>query len=629
MSYLQGLNEHQKEAVLHTEGPLLIVAGAGAGKTKTITHRIAHIVEKGVPARNILAVTFTNKAAGEMRERVRGLVPQGKGIPLVCTFHSLGVRLLREFHEEAKLPRGFVIWDRDDSVRAIKHILEKMSVEEYTPRSILSAISKEKGDGMSAREYSGRVKNYRERLIAQAWESYEKTLHDEGALDFDDLLLRSLTLLRNSKNTLSLLQNRWTYITIDEYQDTNRSQYEIARLLTGTTQNICVVGDTDQNIYSWRGADIAHLLSFEKTFPNTKTVLLEQNYRSTRSILTAANNVIEKNLRRIPKILRTDNPAGEPIVFYGAQNEMEEAWFIAKTAKELIASGESAGEIAVLYRENFQSRVLEEAMLNQNVPYRVLGTRFFERKEVKDTLSYLRAAMNPKSRNDLSRIVSAPPRGIGKVTLEKMLDGKDDELAPAARAKVQIFRDLLIKIKHAIDTLPVSEAIRYVIEASGMEKSHSGTEEGQERIQNMRELVNLSIKYDNDTPPEGIERLLEEAALQSDQDELDEQIPAVALMTVHASKGLEFGAVFVTGLEQGLFPSMRATEGRDEEEERRLFYVALTRAKRRAYLTYAATRMKYGERDFTVPSEFLSDIDPRLVSTTDTGHGRERVDLID
>src|SRR3989344_4186839 len=345
MRYLEGLNERQKEAVLHAEGPLLIVAGAGAGKTKTITHRIAHLMESGVPARHILAVTFTNKAAGEMRERVQNLVPQGKGMPLVATFHSLGVRLLREVHQEAGLSRNFSIWDRDDSVRAIKQALEKFGINQWAPRSILSAISRQKGDGVSVGEYTETARTFRERAGAQAWEQYESALRAEEALDFDDLLFRTLTMLRAKPAVLSLLQNRWQHITIDEYQDTNKAQYEIARLLAGDRKNLCVVGDTDQNIYSWRGADITHLLEFDESFPGSKVVLLEQNYRSTRTILTAAN--------------------------------------------------------AVLYRENFQSRALEEAMLNFGVPYRVLGTRFFERKEVKDTLSYLRASMNPRNKIDL------------------------------------------------------------------------------------------------------------------------------------------------------------------------------------------------------------------------------------
>jgi len=606
---------------LHGEGPLLIVAGAGAGKTKTITHRIAHLIEQGVPAHHLLAVTFTNKAAGEMRERVRALIPSGRGVPLVATFHSLGVRLLREFSEEAGVPRNFVIWDRDDSQKALKRILDAQN-DKLPPRAALSAISREKGRGISAREFGDAASDFRERALAPVWEVYEKSLEEEGALDFDDLLLRTLTLLRNSPQVLDRLQNRWRYITIDEYQDTNGVQYEIARLLAGAQKNICVVGDTDQNIYSWRGADLEHLLGFEEAFPGAKVVTLEQNYRSTRTILKAANGVIEKNMRRKPKTLFTDNATGEPLVLYGAQNEMDEAWFVAQMSVELMQAGTRPDEIAVLYRENFQSRALEEAMLHQGLPYRVLGTRFFARKEVKDALSYLRASLNPKSRVDLLRIVGVPSRGIGKITLEKMFAGEDASLPAAAQRKVAVFRATLEAIRKGVEMLPASEAVRFAVEASGMEKMYKDSDDpstslgasGKEKMDNIRELVNFAARFDGDAPPLGIERLLEEAALQSDQDQLEEKQQAVTLMTVHASKGLEFDAVFITGLEQGLFPSMHeSSEKRDDEEERRLFYVALTRARKLVYLTYAAQRMKYGTREFTLPSEFLDDVDPRLV----------------
>ncbi len=616
VKYFEGLNDRQKEAAAHTDGPLLIIAGAGAGKTKTITHRIAHLIETGVPARKILAVTFTNKAAGEMRERVRSLVPEAAGMPTVSTFHSLGVRLLREFHEDAGLPKGFTIWDRDDSVRSVKAALDKMSVEQWPPRSILSAISREKGDGVSQKEYARSTKSFREQTVAQAWEHYERALKEEGALDFDDLLFRTLHLLRDSERVRTLLQNRWSHITIDEYQDTNKSQYEIARWLAADRKNICVVGDIDQNIYSWRGADIAHLMEFEVTYPNAKVVTLEQNYRSTRTILSAANSVIEKNKNRKPKVLYTDNSVGEPIVLFGGKNEMDEAWFIAQNAALLIEQGIKPSEIAVLYRENFMSRVLEEAMMHNSVPYRVLGTRFFERKEVKDVLSYLRAAMNPQSNVDLTRIIASPPRGIGKVTLDKIVEGKEAELTGATALKVAQFRKVLAGIQTAIATLPASEAVRFALESSGLEASFHKTEEGRERLENVRELVNFATRYDFEQPPTGIEKLLEEAALQSDQDELEEKQDAVSLMTIHASKGLEFDAVFVSGLEQGLFPSIRQGDStRDDEEERRLFYVALTRARKQLFLSYAAERMKYGSREYAIPSEFIDDIDARLLKT--------------
>jgi DNA helicase II / ATP-dependent DNA helicase PcrA len=624
--HLENLNERQIQAVLTTEGPLLIVAGAGAGKTKTITNRIVHLMSTGVAGHRILALTFTNKAASEMRERVRKLIPDHPGaLPLLTTFHALGARLLREFHEEAHVARAFVIWDRDDSIKAIKRIIENLGFGNVNPRNLLSGISKHKGNAVTLTEFAKEKSSFRDEDLVRVWEQYEKALKEEDALDFDDLLLRVFHLLQNNVAVRGKLQNRWTHITIDEYQDTNKVQFEIAQLLVGPAKNICVVGDTDQNIYSWRGANIEHLMSFEETFPGTKTVLLEQNYRSTRTILAAANAVIVKNVRRKEKNLFTENETGEPISFYGARNEMDEAWYAAQSIQKLLEEGVRPGEIAILYRENFQSRALEEALLHISIPYRVLGTRFFERAEVKDVLSYLRAARNPKSKIDLARIVAVPPRGIGKTTLEKMLAGQP--LPPAAAAKVQAFQDQLAKIRHAVETLPASEAVRFAAECSGIEKMlKADTEEGPERLSNIFELVNLAVRYDDALPPEGIERLLEEAALQSEQDSLEDKggksdRNSVSLMTVHASKGLEFDVVFVTGLEQGLFPSIRESTDRDTEEERRLFYVALTRARKRLFLSYAHERMKYGSREIALPSEFFDDIDERLFVTAKPKRG--------
>ncbi len=630
MNYLEGLNTAQKEAVLHVDGPLLIVAGAGAGKTKTIVHRIAHLVEEGIPASSILAVTFTNKAAGEMRDRVRALLSyKAGGLPLVATFHSLGVRLLREFHEDAGVPRGFSIWDRDDSLRSVKAELKRLDTEEWTPRQILGAISREKGGGKSSGEYRERASTRLEQAVALIWERYEQTLSAEDGLDFDDLLVRTLRLVRESPRILSLLQNRWRHIIVDEYQDTSSVQYELMKLLSGERGNMCVVGDLDQCIYTWRQAEIENLLSFERVFPKVKVVRLEQNYRSTRTILAAANAVIEKNVNRIPKTLFSENETGEPITMHGALDERHEAWFVAERAAALIDRGVPPQEIAVLYRENSQSRALEEALLHAGLPYRVLGTRFFERKEVKDVLAYLRAALNPKGKSDLARIVGVPPRGIGKVTLEKMSLGQP---LGAASSKVAAFEATLAAIRHAVNTLPASEAVRFCIEASGIQKMYGGkTEEDAEHLGNVRELANLAAKYESDEPPTGIERLLEEAALQSEQDELDLQRDkgGISLMTVHAAKGLEFDAVFVVGLEQGLFPSTRNDESRDPEEERRLFYVALTRARKHLFLSYAYERSKYGTRESTMPSEFLSDIDTRLLADSGSAPARQKRGLLD
>lgn len=626
MHYLNTLNSQQKEAVLHTEGPLLIIAGAGAGKTKTITHRIAHLIHGGVAGDSILAVTFTNKAAREMHERIthildslpetQGPYSGAHGRPTVATFHSLCVKILREHAPMLGLPRSFTIWDRDDQTKAVKEALKALDyAESYEPRSMLSRISRSKGDAQTLEEFSRNANNPFLSAVAQVWARYEETLKKDHALDFDDLLLRTLLLLQGSDVVLKRLQERYQYITIDEYQDTNAVQFEIARLLAGERKNICVVGDVDQLVYSWRGAQVGNLLSFEKVFPGTKVILLEENYRSTKTILAAAHDVISKNTNRFEKRLFTNNDDGEALVLYSAQSEMDEAKHIATTAKQLIAEGTPAQEIAVLYRANFQSRALEQAFLDYGVPYRVLGTRFFERKEVKDVLSYLKAAVNPESRVDLARIIAMPPRGIGKGTFAHVLEGTTHELPNAARKKVDEFFALLTRINEAVLSLKASEAVRAAIDLSGLGAHFmKGDEESLERLGNIKELATLAAKYDALTAPEGIEALLEEAALLGEQDSLDKSQPAVSLMTVHASKGLEFDMVFISGLEEGLFPMERNGAEDDPEEERRLFYVALTRARKKVFLSHAATRMVYGNRDITVPSGFISDIDPGLIS---------------
>lgn len=633
MDYLTELNERQKEVVLNTEGPLLVLAGAGSGKTKTVTHRIVHLVHQGVSPHNILAVTFTNKAAKEMRERAMSLLkrypPSNRALldstPLVTTFHSFGVRMLREFHETVGLRRHFVIHDRADSNRAIKKALEEKGYnpKEFEPRRILSMISRAKGDAHSRDDFAADASSYPERVAAEVWERYEHYLKEEGALDFDDLLLKTLRLLEAHPEVREKLQNRYRYIHIDEYQDTNKVQYEIVRLLAGEKQNVCVVGDIDQSVYSWRGADIKNVLQFEQHFPKAKTILLEENYRSTKTIISASNTVISKNRNRVEKTVFTNNAEGEKIKIFTAFSGAHEATYIAREADKLIDSGVAPSEIAVLFRTNFQSRALEEAFLTENVPYQVLGTKFFERKEVKDVLSYLRLALNPDSTSDLSRVINTPTRGIGKVTLLKILSDQRDQLAAAAANKVDAFFQMMSDIADEARTKKLSETLRFIISRSGMETNlkKSGTEEDLERLENLRELISLATRYDELGPEEGVEMLLEEAALQSDQDEIKnkEEKDAVKLMTVHAAKGLEFPYVFVTGLEEGLFPHERLDEkGVDQEEERRLFYVALTRAGKKLWLTYANSRMVFGQNRVNIPSSFLSDIDDDLLELVET-----------
>lgn len=643
-NHLEGLNPPQKEAVTTTEGPLLVLAGAGSGKTRVITHRIMHLILKGVRPDTILAVTFTNKAAKEMRERVLALlatVPSAErahidATPLVTTFHALGVRILREQHATLGLSRHFTIYDRSDSVRAIKKALEVAGYDgkQFEPRKILSIISRAKGDARAREDFLEHARSYPERVAGEVWQHYEAILRSEHALDFDDLLLRTLNLLKSHPPILEDYRNRFHYIHIDEYQDTNRVQYEIVRLLTGERANICVVGDVDQNIYSWRGADIKNILQFERHFPNAKIIMLEENYRSTQTIIAASNDIIAKNINRPPKTVFTKNHEGEPIALYAAMGETEEAEHVALTAKNLIRDGAAPSAIAVLFRTNFQSRALEEAFINYNVPYQVLGTRFFERKEIKDILSYLRLSLNSESQSDLARIINEPTRGIGKVTLLKILEGKRPELTGATAIKVESFFAMMNDITTYASSNPVHETLKFIMKRTDMEEGmREDGEEGLERLENLRELVSLATRYNEYTPTEAVEHLLEDAALEGDQDEMKskEEHDAVRLMTIHAAKGLEFPYVFITGLEEGLFPHERLSDEKtDEEEERRLFYVALTRAGKKVFLSFAHIRTIFGSQRVNVPSSFLSDIREELLESENPQEsGYERTIFLD
>lgn len=642
--YLDELNPAQRKAVEKTKGPLLIVAGAGAGKTKTITYRILHLIKQGVAPEEILGVTFTNKAAEEMRERVRALLAGsaensgtrfGEGLPLLATFHSLGVRILKERGEVLGLKKRFAIYDRNDSTRAMKEAIVAAGLDpkRFEPRKVLGAISKQKGNGVSLSEYRDSAPNdFFARILKDVWGRYEDTLRKEGALDFDDLLLSAVLILRKYPDILRGYQERWKYIHIDEYQDTNAVQYEFAKLLSAGHRNVCVVGDADQSIYSWRGADIGNLLAFEEEYPESEVIFLEQNYRSTKTIVAASNDIIKKNIRRKDKTVFTENADGEKISLFSAYDEADEAIFVAKKARELIQEGVRASEIAVLYRANFQSRVLEEAFLGEAVSYRVVGTRFFERKEVKDILSFIRAATMGTS-GDISRIANVPPRGIGKVTLLSMIEGKEDTLPAGGRKKINDFKNLLRSIAEKTAVALPSEVVRFVLTETGMEAAYrKGTEEEKERLENVKELVSLAARYDQFGLEEALEKFLEDAALSAAQDELRDEADAVALMTVHAAKGLEFSYVFITGLEDGLFPHERmgsTSEEVDDEEERRLFYVALTRAKKKVFLSYASVRTIFGSRQVNVPSEFITDLPNELVDVANRAEGTGKVIYID
>jgi len=647
-NWLDELNAKQREAVETVHGPLLIVAGAGAGKTKTLTYRIGHLISsKEASGDEILAITFTNKAAREMRERILRLlgrtIPEGgvasawsiqRGIPWVGTFHGLGVFLLREMGEAIGVPRHFHILDRDDALAAVKRAirLEGVDPKICDPSHLLALISQAKSSEHPEETIPRLSQNrYLVETLRRVFRAYQHVLNESHALDFDDLLLRALELLRNTPESLRWVRKQWKFLHIDEYQDTNEIQYALVSMLIGDEKHVCVVGDSDQNIYSWRGATIANILRFEEDFPGAKVVLLEQNYRSTKHILSAANAIIAKNSMRKEKRLFTENPEGEPLTLIEAYDESDEARQVGDIIAELLGRGVLPSEIAILYRANFQSRVLEEALLYRGIPYQVVGTRFFERKEVKDLIAYLRTAMNPDSAIDITRSIATPPRGIGKITLEKLLAGGKGALPPAAQKKVREYFLILERIRAKLSSAKPSEIVRYALQESGLEKYYGESEGGgEERLANLMELVSLATRYDTHSGEEGIRALLSDAAIEGDQDQIDTRAgDAVRLMTVHAAKGLEFPYVFITGLEQDLFPSRRSQdESRnisEREEERRLFYVALTRAAKKVYLSYANFRTIFGNRMVNVPSEFLSDIPDTIIEIMD----RRRGNLLD
>ncbi len=632
--HLDGLNDPQKEAALHKEGPLLIVAGAGAGKTKTLTTRIIQLINAGVPAGEILAVTFTNKAAQEIRERVsvnlQKMGGQRTGNPFLGTFHSLGVHIIKENSQKIGVTEHFTILDEQDAISLIKQALAEKGLDpkQYEPRKIKNIISRNKGDSVTVDNFEANTSTQFEKIIYSVWKRYEELKQKENSLDFDDLLLKPALLLQKDLEIRNYYQNKWKHIHIDEYQDTNAVQYQLSRLLAENHKNICVVGDGDQNIYSWRGANIQNILRFERDYPGAKVVMLEENYRSTKNILEAANAVIKKNSLRVDKNLFTQNKTGEKITLFEGMDEVEEAKFVARKAGELLESGVPGTDIAVLYRANFQSRVLEEAFLMENIPYQVLGVKFFERKEVKDVISYIRAALNRESSADIKRIINFPARGIGKTTLLKIFADKFSELPAGMQKKVNSFYDLLKEIGEFAATSSPSETIKFIVKKTGIEDLlKHGTEEDLERLENIHELATLALKYDALPTGEGIAKLIEDAALSSDQDSLikggDKAPAGVKLMTVHASKGLEFPYVFIVGLEQDLFPHKKdgfRLNKDQEEEERRLFYVALTRAREKIYLSYATIRTIFGMKQINAPSEFLFDIPDELIEKDESSN---------
>ena len=652
---LERLNEPQRAAVSHLTGPLLILAGAGSGKTRVLAHRVAYLVATSYHAWQILAVTFTNKAAGEMRERIAGLIgEEAAREAAIGTFHAICARILRRDGGAIGLTRSFTIYDRADQVALVKGVLRRLDLDEkrFAPNGMLAWIGQRKDELADVATAKRQAANYYDETAARVYEAYQRQLAEDDAVDFDDLLMRTVFLFEQHPDVLARYQGRWQQIMVDEYQDTNRAQYLICRHLSAKHRNLAVVGDDDQSIYSWRGADLRNILDFEQDNPDAKVVKLEQNYRSTQTILDAAHAVVSRNAGRKDKKLWTDRGSGTQITLFDAYNEYEEAEFVARQVEKLVGAGRRGGmaalltsraddadgtlkygDIAIAYRINAQSRVLEESLMRFGIPYQLVGgTRFYERREVKDALAYVRLARNPADRVALNRIINVPARGIGAKTVEELgawaesrglspwqavLDaGQNPNLAPRARAQLGVFADLMQGLMTMVATEPPSAIFDAALERSGLQAAiNDGSDDGEERWANVLELRGHAAEFDEIAPPEGLARFLEEVALVSDQDELEEAPDRVTLITLHAAKGLEFPVVFIVGLEEGLLPHRRALEDeRELEEERRLAYVGMTRAKDRLYLVHAHHRSTYGVGAQADPSRFLSELPEDLLA---------------
>ena len=638
---LKGLNPRQKEAVLHGEGPLLLLAGAGSGKTRTLTHRIAHLIrEQRVEPWRILAVTFTNKAAGEMRERLRLLVGEGNEMPWVSTFHAACVRILRREISALGYSSDFTIYDDSDQERLLREILKELDIPEKTlrPRSAAGAIDAAKNKGLMPEQVERR--DYYGNLTAQVYAAYQERLRKANAVDFGDLLLLTVRLFREHPQILHRYAERFLHLLVDEFQDTNQVQYELVRQLASRHGNLCVVGDDDQSIYRWRGAEVGNILHFERDWRGCAVIRLEQNYRSTQTILAAAGEVVSRNVGRTGKTLWTENPPGEKIVLELLPDDLEEARFVASRIARHRLAGGKLRDVAVFYRTNAQSRPLEEALVQERLPYVMVGgVKFFARMEVKDVLAYLRALVNPADSLSVKRIVNAPARGIGNATVERIsafeaeaggflpacaLALERGALKGAAAARVREFVALMARFREKLDALPYPRLTAELIEESGYgpalrevaqgAMTQADREEAQERLQNLEQLL---AGMEEHIGVEGtLNDFLEQVALVTDLDSYDPSLDRVTLMTLHAAKGLEFPVVFMTGMEEGLFPHSRSHNGAEEdvEEERRLCYVGMTRAMEKLHLTHARRRRIYGDWQFNPPSRFLGEIPPRLVA---------------
>jgi DNA helicase-2/ATP-dependent DNA helicase PcrA len=638
MNYLEKLNPEQRDAVLHTEGPLLILAGAGSGKTRVLTFRIAYMIEeKGVRPWNILAITFTNKAAQEMKERVGQLIGSTQDM-WISTFHAACARILRRDIEKLEgYKSNFIIFDTKDQESVVKECLKELNLNEknFPFKAVSAAISNAKNQLEDPnRFYQKSMHDIKMRKTAEIYMLYQKKLKKNNALDFDDILVKVVELLSTHPDLLSYYQNKFKYIMIDEYQDTNYCQYRLVSLLAKEHKNLCVVGDDDQSIYSWRGADIGNILNFEKDFPSAKVIKLEQNYRSTQTILDAANAVIKNNFGRKSKKLWTENETGGSIIFYNALDEWGEAHFISTEIKQLRAShGKKLKDFAVLYRTNAQSRVIEEAFMSHGIPYRIIGGfKFYDRKEVKDVIGYLRLIQNPDEDVSLKRVINIPKRGIGNSTLEAienharqneeslfeaLLSIEDIEgVSKKARGNINAFVKLISDLMAAAEIKPPSAILKELLDQSGYLESleKEGDEESQSRAENIKELLSATLEFESKNPTAKLQQFLEQMALMSDIDNLETEAEAVVLMTLHSAKGLEFPVVFMSGMEEGVFPSQRSYfEEHQMEEERRLMYVGITRARESLYLTAAFERTLFGSTTYNIVSQFIKEIPKDLM----------------
>ncbi len=653
MDILSELNPAQREAVETISGPVLILAGPGSGKTRVITHRIAYLVKVcGVSPRRIMAVTFTNKAAREMGERLHRLVRSAVDELTVGTFHAICARILRHDGKAVGVGPGFVIYDDEDQMSLVKRSLQALELDpkQYNPRSIHSAISAAKSRLWTPDDYLKHRHSYFDEIVQRVYERYQQFLGESNALDFDDLLLKVVQLFRQHEPILSRYQSRYLHIQVDEFQDTNIVQYELMKQLAGKHRNLCVVGDPDQSIYSWRFADLRNILNFEKDYPEAKIILLEQNYRSTKTILEAASHIISANQQRKPKGLWTENETGALPEIIETYTEQEEAQFVVNEIEELVGRGEfNRGDCAVMYRTNAQSRVLEEAFLRYGVPYRlVAGTRFYERREVKDIIAYLRLILNPNDSVSLLRVINVPQRGVGQRTvaelsqwararditeyqaLQRLAKGETEaaEHRPMFNTRTmraltgfaEIMEDLIASSRE----MNLVELFDHVVRRSGYHEYIQGMADGEDRWENVMELRTVAQEYRDLPPPEGLMAFLEGVALVSDVDSYDEQVDATTLITLHQAKGLEFPAVFIVGMEDGILPHIRSFDDPDQmEEERRLCYVGITRAKKRVYLVRAFRRSFMGSSTINQASRFLRDIPPQLISGGERWRGED------